>query len=177
MIDYKTNATALISRLTPVLEYCPETGLFTYRRASGRQAAGAIAGTENSAGYTIISVDGQKLLAHRIAWAWVHGSYPVGVLDHINGIPTDNRISNLRDATPSQNVANSATRNRTGARGVSYYPARPNLPWKAFISRKGKTINLGSFRTKQEASNAYDAAATELFGDFARINKDNCIGL
>lgn len=177
MASLKESADCLIRRIEAVLEYDPNEGVFIYRKAMGRQAAGTLAGTKNNNGYLVISVDGQKILAHRIAWAWMHGKYPDGAIDHINGVRTDNRIANLRIATPSQNVANCATRSKTGARGVSYYPDRQNLPWKAFISVGRKTKNLGSFASKQEASAAYNRAARELFGEFARLNPENSIGL
>lgn len=166
----------LLSRIMATLSYEPSTGEFTYKVSAGRQRAGTTAGTTNSNGYTIVSVDGKKHCAHRLAWLVVHGRMP-SLIDHINGVRTDNRITNLREATPSQNVANQATRSKTGSRGVHYYAERPTKPWKAFISLGRKTKNLGSFATKQEAERAYDAAARRAFGQFARTNQENNCGL
>jgi hypothetical protein len=86
-------------------------------------------------------------------------------IDHINGKKWDNRIENLRLATCAENNRNQKRRrnNRSGYKGV-YYGGRA---WKARIVFDGKTIQLGRYKTRQEAHAAYCKAATELHGEFA----------
>lgn len=88
-------------------------------------------------------------------------------IDHVNRNGLDNRKSNLRLATPSQNHANEGLRstNTSGFKGVTFDRSR-NL-WMAKITFRAKTVNLGRFRTPEEAHDAYMAKARELFGDFA----------
>jgi hypothetical protein len=94
---------------------------------------------------------------------------PVGTqVDHINGNGLDNRKSNLRLASPSENQRNRnrpAAHNKSGFRGVCAYGKR----WRAAITpTKGKNITLGYYDSPQEASAAYEAKARELFGEFYR---------
>ena len=95
---------------------------------------------------------------------------PPGLLvDHINGDRLDNRRSNLRTATPSQNNANSRDRPRkSGFRGV--YPHRPTGRWIAQVSVAGRPQHLGIFDDPRDAARAYDLAAREQWGPFARTN-------
>ncbi len=88
--------------------------------------------------------------------------------DHKNGNRLDNRRSNLRNATQSQNSRNTATRkdNKLGIKGVSIHRGR----YRARIFNNGKRITLGRFKTPQEAKAAYDKAATDLFQEYARLN-------
>lgn len=67
-----------------------------------------------------VCFEGKQFLAHRIIWTLHHGKPPEGMIDHINGKPWDNRIENLRDASPLQNRWNSkpSGSNRTGFRNV-----------------------------------------------------------
>jgi hypothetical protein len=91
--------------------------------------------------------------------------------DHRNGDGLDNRRTNLRQATNKQNSANhSRRRNGTSLYlGVSWDKERGK--WVASISRpEGGRRHLGRFLDEIEAARAYDAAATELYGDFARPN-------
>jgi len=88
-------------------------------------------------------------------------------IDHINGNGFDNRRSNLRLATPSQNCGNQsiARNNSTGYKGVTYNKKRDC--YTSRIAVKGKRKFLGSFQTPELAHEAYCKAAKEHFGEFA----------
>lgn len=90
--------------------------------------------------------------------------------DHANRNPLDNRRSNLRLATPSQNGSNRASPpNRTGFRGVS--KVSRGLKFRAYIgAHDGRQTHLGCYWTAEEAARAYDAAAILEYGDFAQLN-------
>ena len=92
-------------------------------------------------------------------------------VDHINGDGLDNRRSNLRIATQSQNNANRriSHRNSSGFKGVSW--AKRERRWCASIKIGGKSRGIGYFRDREEAARAYDARALELFGEFALTNE------
>ena len=92
-------------------------------------------------------------------------------VDHINGDGLDNRRSNLRLCTHGQNMRNG--RPRSGARsqfkGVDW--DKQHRKWRARVTRdSGQRLHVGFFDTESEAANAYDVAATEAYGEFARIN-------
>lgn len=95
---------------------------------------------------------------------------PPGMLtDHINGDRLNNTQSNLRTASASQNGANSANRpRRSPFRGV--YPHKPTGRWIAQVSKGGRPQHLGIFDTPEEAAAAYDLAATQRWGEYARTN-------
>ncbi len=113
-------------------------------------------------------MDGQQYAAHRLAWLYVNGEMPETPLDHKNGQRDDNRISNLRLASQSQNIANAkiSARNSSGFKGVSKI-ARNGL-WMASIKVNGKSRNLGQFATPEAAHAAYMNAASTIFNEFAR---------
>lgn len=92
------------------------------------------------------------------------------LVDHINGDGLDNQRHNLRQATGTQNNANARRRadNRSGFKGVSRRPDRRS--WHARIQADRKLRHLGDYATPEAAARAYDAAARELFGEFARLN-------
>lgn len=96
-----------------------------------------------------------------------------GVLrvDHRNGDGLDNQRSNLRSATRSQNQANSkkSTRNTTSRFKGVFKPTGYPI-WRAKIKLRGKVRYLGSFREEIDAATAYDRAARQMFGEFARTN-------
>jgi len=90
--------------------------------------------------------------------------------DHINRNRLDYRKENLRPCNKSQNMANSkiSKRNSSGYKGVSFDPSRNN--WRAVICKRGKYITIGRYNTKEEAAEAYNLKAKELFGKFANLN-------
>lgn len=92
------------------------------------------------------------------------------VTDHINGNKLDNRRSNLRLATLQQNAANSKQRSDATARykGVTWNKARQL--WAAQIQTNNQSRSIGFFNTEEEAAIAYNHAAMDVFGEFARVN-------
>lgn len=148
------------------LSYCPETGVFV--RLTGRYA-GQVAGTFCPPGYRRIMIGGCIFYAHRLAWLYVYGEWP-DEIDHINCVKSDNRICNLRVASRSQNMANVELRTVFGRKGVSR-SRRKNRPdgWAAYIRIDGKSVRLGTFDRIEDAAAAYQSAAADIHGDFARF--------
>jgi hypothetical protein len=94
-------------------------------------------------------------------------------VDHRDGDTLDCRKQNLRLADRASNAANSRLgrkNNTTGFKGVS---AHRSGRWRAYIVKGARQISLGVYDTKEEAARAYDAAASDLFGEFARLNFPN----
>lgn len=96
------------AHLQTLLHYNPLTGVFVWRVDSGaRKVAGRVAGTPGVHHPCIyISIKRRKYLAHRLAWLYVYGAWPAKGLDHKDGDASNNRILNLREATPAQQQHN-----------------------------------------------------------------------
>lgn len=119
-------------------------------------------------GYYRVTFDGKQFLVHRLIWFYLHGRWPSDEIDHVNGIPTDNRLSNLREASHSQNMKNRKKHNnqsRSPLKGVKKCRSR----WGAQIMVDGDKIHLGVFNTQEEAYEAYCNAAKIFHGEFARM--------
>lgn len=146
--------------LREALDYNPGTGEFRWKSTLGRRVkVGALTGTISSNGYVRLSVNRRSHYAHRVAWLLVHGDWPKHTIDHINGNKADNRLSNLRDVTQSQNLRNqhkARSISTTGLLGVSKRPS--GRTWQARISMGGKQVSLGFFPTPEQAHQAYLAA-------------------
>ena len=154
------------SKLKDVLDYCPETGWFT------RKATGFIAGGVNPVlGYVQISVFGERHYGHRLAWLHVHGRWPSGNIDHINGCRSDNRISNLRECNQEQNGQNRGPQrnNSSGYKGVKWHKGAKK--WAAAIKANGKHIHLGLFTDKEDAAKARKEAEIQ-FHEFSPIHME-----
>jgi hypothetical protein len=151
----------LLRSVERLLAYDPETGVFTWKCDKGSKAkAGAVAGFAHSAGYWTLTVDNQRVLAHRLAWALCYRADPEGLeIDHINRDRRDNRIANLRlvDRTTNQRNRGANKNNKCGLRGVSYH--RQTGKWRASLGYGYKSTHLGLYSTPQEAHVAFLAAA------------------
>lgn len=145
------------------LHYARETGVFTWRaRPSNRVSIGAVAGSLSQArGYWTIYIGGRNYQAHRLAWLYVTGDWPVAQIDHVNGAREDNRFVNLREASPAENRQNTGlNRNNTsGFVGVSFDKAKGK--WRATIWVGYVQQHLGRFDTPEAAYTAYLAAKAQ----------------
>lgn len=154
-------------RVAAVLRYEPETGLFYWLSPpKGHPRLRDYVAGRITSGYVMIKLDGKKHKAHRLAWLLTHGSWPDGDVDHANGCPLDNRISNLRIATNPQNQANrKRDHGKALPKGVRI---NSRGRFNARIRVAGKCHSLGGFATAEEAEAAYIAAAILHYGEFAR---------
>lgn len=164
------------SRLLELLDYDPDTGLFTWRiRVNNNGAdAGDMAGCINTIGYIQIGINGTRYLAHRLAFLYVTGKWPDADIDHINSIRSDNKWCNLRPATRSENLQNlkkAKKHNKCGLLGV-----RKNTSGKTWSSRivlHRIETRLGTFGSPEEAHEAYLKAKEKLhpFSDLVRSER------
>jgi len=150
------------------LDYDPDTGVFRWRVSpSPNVKAGTIAGA-NCEGYRLIRVGGGRFKGHQLAWLYMTGEWASSQIDHRDMNRSNNRWSNLRLATPSQQRANigKQANNTSGFKGVRWY--QPTKKWNAQLRSHGHNKNLGYFKTPQEAHAAYCEEAKRVFGEFAR---------
>jgi hypothetical protein len=125
-------------------------------------------GLHPSSFYKTITVMDKKYYQHRIIFLMHNGYFPTEV-DHIDGNKLNNKIENLRAATTKQNQWNSKKpiTNTSGYKGVSWHKNKNN--WISSITLFGKLKYLGSFKTAEQAHEAYKQAAIKHFGEFARF--------
>lgn len=165
-------------RLLEAVRYDPHTGKFWWMipgcgpGGGGCRGVGRPAGRCSKAGYVRLSIDGVRYRAHRLAWYYMTGAWPTQQIDHKNGIRSDNRWENLREATQQQNSANMMRpRPPSGTpKGVFRYhnPKTGTVRYRAHIMVDGRSIYLGTFLDQDEAAAAYRSAAVKHFGQFAR---------
>ena len=163
--------------LQSILHYAPESGVFTWIKTSKAGWVGKTAGcirlhpnckkTQNKLHYLVIHILGKLYKAHRLAWLYMTGKFPEGLIDHEDGNGLNNKFSNLRPATVFTNNQNSVRpiTNSSGYKGV--YPHKKNGTWIAQITYNKVQHYLGSFATPEAASEAVRAKRIELHGEFA----------
>lgn len=145
-------------RVRLLFVYDPDTGIFTRRVKIGHGTfPGQEIGSWDLYGYKTTRIGKKSFKIHRLAWLYVHGVWPVGDVDHINGNRSDNRIENLRCVSRQinlQNRRNAGSQNKsTGLLGVHLSKGRNRFCAK--ISVDNKTRYLGVFDSPQEAHAAY----------------------
>jgi hypothetical protein len=139
-------------RLKEVLNYDPETGIFTRKNGGGGVCAGSVAGSKRRDGYIGISIENNHYYAHRLAFLYMDGYIPEYCIDHINDTKDDNKWRNLRHVNQVCNQQNRkvSKANKSGYNGVSWN--RNNNKWLARINIKGRPIHLGYHGTALEAA-------------------------
>jgi len=156
------SATITQEILKSVVDYNPETGLFSRKTTWHRYKAGSAAGCLNPNGYVYLSVNGTRTFAHRFAWLYMTGGFPDCDIDHINGSKSDNRWSNLREARGSLNSENQRHAHRNNKAGLLGVRKNNRGGWSARIRVNGKLIQIGSFQDPETAHKAYIDAKREL---------------
>lgn len=132
--------------------YDPTTGWFTHKFDKKNRKAGDKAGHKTSCGYIKLTIGGQGVFAHRLAWLVTYGEWPSSSIDHINQVKDDNRIENLRVVNATQNGINVKPRSKTsGALGVHFGLVKGLPRYTAHIRVRKKLINLGRSKTRAEA--------------------------
>lgn len=164
-----------LTRLRQVLDYCPETGAFTWVKAlSTKGLVGQRAGFINAEGYRIIGIDKVIHRAARLAHLWMTGEWSPLIIDHIDGDRSNDRWSNLREATSAQNNANAQVRKgRALPKGVLL--RRNGEGFEARISINKTIKSLGFFPTIEEAEASYNEAAKKAYGAFAKPSRPSAI--
>ena len=165
-------------KLKELLYYNQENGFFYWRHNKGRNVIKPWdkAGSVNGKGYIKLQLNGKCWQAHRLAWLYVYGSLPSHDIDHINGIKSDNRISNLRPATNAQNHWNTGIRstNKSGVKGVHWH--KGSKRWVASCRSNGKQVHLGAYLDVAEASEAIRKYRQKHHGEYANHATTHGIG-
>ena len=114
---------------------------------------------------------GFSICIARLVWLLSYNEYPSAIIDHINGNRNDNRLSNLRLATPGENAYNVRKTDRiTSSSYKGVYWDKSCDRWIVRVAKDQKTVYVGRFITELDAAKAYDIAAQELQGKFACLN-------
>jgi len=148
-------------RLKQVLYFDEELGRFFWNEKIRGIKIGDQAGSFDAHGYGQIRIDGKIYKEHHLVWFYKTGNWPKCQIDHCNHDRRDNRFSNLRECDNLGNHCNRPMQrnNTSGFVGVSFEKNR----YAAYITLKGKKINLGRFESIDDAASARKVA-NELYG-------------
>lgn len=153
--EYKLSRDTVVA----LLDYDPLSGVFVWKRSR------KVAGYKLTQGHISIMIQGKAFYAHRLAWLIVHGEWPADMIDHINGVPGDNRLENLRAVSRSINLQNqrrASRNNKCGFLGVHKHSRCDRYAASIHDPKKGRQIVVGWFDTPQEAHAAYVSAKRKL---------------
>jgi hypothetical protein len=141
--------------------------LWWIKTTGKRVKVGQQFGTYHKRGYRHGKLKGKRYLEHRLVWLYHCGCWPKECIDHINGIPGDNRIENLRECTVQQNSFNRKSERDSSSeyKGVSWH--KQCKKWQVRYHYKGKSYYLGLYETEIEAAEAYRKVTEHLHKEYA----------
>ena len=150
-------------RLKQLVVYNPSTGhlICAMNRKGSKNKIGDVLGSKTKSGHVELSLDGRRYFVRRLAFVYMTGEEPKGVVDHINRDPGDNRWANLREVTQVENGHNQnrlPERNSTGYVGVH----RCNGKYRAKVVIGQRQVHLGTYDEPDLAAAAYAAAKAQL---------------
>ena len=157
--------TAPLSRLRELFDLREGKLFYRVNRCKGR--TGNEAGDTRKDGYSRVTVDGQKLLRHRVIFAMEHGRWPNGDVDHREGLDAGDDPANLRECSHAENMRNGRRRknNTSGCPGVSWDSKRRK--WAVSVCYNGRTYHYGRHDDLELADLVAQEARHKLFGAFA----------
>lgn len=145
--------------LKRMLAYDPVTGLFSWLiNRKGSALVGAVAGNQTKVGYVHIKVNNRRYAAHRLAWLYMTGEWPLSQIDHISGVKSDNRWWNLRDVSVAINNQNRHRANKNNSTSILGVYAGRSGGFSASITRDFITYDFGTFDTADAAKKIRDEA-------------------
>lgn len=165
----RNNCSLTQAELRSKLRYCPASGLFSWSNPTTTAVSvGSLAGSPTGKGYIRIRLNGRNYAAHRLAMLYIYGEMPA-VVDHKDGVITNNALDNLRSVSLSENAQNRKRANRnnrsTGLAGVSPQGSR----FRAAIYYDGRTHIIGQYDTAEEAHAAYLAEKLRVHSGFVPL--------
>lgn len=160
-------------RLRELFDFNFELGVLLWRfrpeipEHINRRLAGTEAGTIHK-NYRYVKVDQKKYAVHRVIWKLAYGNIPDDMqIDHIDGDGLNNKLDNLRLVTNQQNQLNRKVNKGRKYKGV--YKSRDKF--KAEIMTEEGRLYIGVYGTPEDAARAYNEAAKEHHGEYARLNE------
>jgi citrate synthase len=171
--EYSPTASTLTQEyLKSILDYDLDTGIFTWKVSkANRTKVGDVAGWSYN-GYREIEINNKAYKAHRLAWLYVYGEMPKNLVDHVDGNRSNNKISNLREATYQENSENYKTpkTNKSGVKNVYGQVNRinaltdPQTGLMVNIPRISVTVRISSLQSENLINNL-DVSTTDITGD------------
>ena len=156
MIDQET--------VKKLFHYDAESGILIWRFGNGRNVKPwQEVKAKNGNGYYTAKIHGKSYLAHRLAWLYVHGSFPNKYIDHKNRIRNDNRLCNLRDVNTTDNAQNISlpSHNKSGYIGVSWI--KSHNCWTVYVKVNKKNKWLGYYKNLDDAVAARKAGEKQYY--------------
>ena len=147
----RLSADQMLQYIERRLDYNRDAGELRWKGKDKLAGSSAIRNLPYGKPYRQLHILGHTYMAHRLVYLIEHGRWPVGEIDHINGDTTNNKHTNLREATPITNRRNQKrhSRNTTGHTGV--HKRKSNGKYEVSLGDKGKLVYVGMFTTYEEA--------------------------